>query len=76
MKSNRSDGNSKKRWGRRLGSTIGWAVLVNISYYVCLLKGMDLSWWVEYTRFMTYALGFLVGGLTITDTVLAVREKR
>jgi len=65
--------NSKKRWGRRLGSTITWAVLVNISYYICLFKGLDLSWWVEYTKFMTYALGFLIGGLTITDAILTAR---
>jgi len=79
--------NGKKRWGRRLGSTVGWAILVNVAYYICLFKGVnvayyiclfkgtDLSWWTEYTRYMTYALGFLIGGLTITDAILHTKEK-
>jgi len=67
------NGNGKKRWGRRLGSTIAWMILVNIAYYICLFKGVDLSWWAEYTKYMTYALGFLIGGLTITDAILHTR---
>jgi len=68
--------NGKKRWGRRLGSTVGWAILVNVAYYICLFKGTDLSWWTEYTRYMTYALGFLIGGLTITDAILHSKGQR
>jgi len=63
-----------KRWGRRLGSTIVWCVLTTVAYYICLFKGVDLSWWTEYTKYMTYALGFLVGGLTITDVILKTKN--
>jgi len=62
--------NNNKRWGRRLGSTIGWAVLVSAAFYISMFKGVDLGWFQAYVGYMTLALGFLVGGLTITDVVL------
>ena len=62
--------NKNKRWGRRLYSTIGVTILVTIAYYICLFKGLDIDWFASYTKYLTYFLGFLVGGLTITDVVL------
>ena len=58
-----------KRWGRRLGSTVGAMVLMTVAYYISMFKGLDISWWTEYAKYVTYLLGFLVGGLTITDAI-------
>jgi len=70
-----AENNNKKRWGRRLGTTIGWVVLTTIAYYICMFKGLDLDWWLAYAKYTTIALGFLVGGLTITDSVIAQLKK-
>jgi len=66
------ENNNKKRWGRRMGATIVWTILVSTAFYICLFKGVELSWWLEYAKYHTYALGFIVGTLTITDSVLKV----
>lgn len=63
-------GNDKKKWGRRLGCTICWAIFLIVAYYVCLFKGLDIAWFSEYAKYATLGLGFLIGGLTITDSVL------
>ena len=66
---------SKKRWGRRLGATIGAAILVTVAYYVVLFRGAELMWWVEYAKYTTYFLGFLVGGLSLTDVIGVMKKK-
>lgn len=68
------ENNNKKRWGRRVKATSIWAVLVTVAYYISVFKGVDMSGWLQYTQYMTYGLGFLVGTLTITDTVLGKRK--
>ena len=55
-----------------MGATIVWTILVSTAFYICLFKGVELSWWLEYAKYHTYALGFIVGTLTITDSVLKV----
>lgn len=65
-----TENNEKKRWGRRLSTTIAWAVLLNAAFYACVFKGIDVGWFQTYAGYMTLGLGFLVGGLTITDVVL------
>ena len=55
-----SNNDEKKRWGRRLGTTVAWAVLLNAAFYVCVLKGIDISWFQGYAGYMTLGLGFLV----------------
>lgn len=62
--------NDKKRWGRRVGSTLVWFVALQVAFYVSLFKGVDPSWFQYNAGFLTIGLGFLVGGLTITDAVL------
>jgi len=69
-----NENNEKKRWGRRVGSVIVWGILLTVAYYIVLFKGVDLSWWSEYGKFMTYGLGFLVGGLTATDLVATLKK--
>ena len=67
---NQIDALGKKRWGRRaLGGAV-WAILLTAAYYVILFKGGDLLWWTEYAKYMTYGLGFIVGGLSLTDIIL------
>ena len=65
-----AENNEKKRWGRRLGATIGWAVLLNVAFYFAATKGLDVEWFKTFSGYMTLGLGFLVGGLTLTDAVL------
>lgn len=65
-----NNNNDKKRFGRRLGTTIGATILITVAYYICLFQGHDISWFTTYTKYVSYFLGFLVGGLTITDVVL------
>jgi len=65
-----NENSEKKKWGRRLGCTIAWGVLITVAYYVVLFRGGDLTWFSEYSKYLTFGLGFLVGGLTITDVVL------
>jgi len=58
-----------KRWGRRLGATIGAVLLVTIAFYITLFNGAGFEWWDAYAKYILAALGFLVGGLTITDVI-------
>jgi len=60
--------------GRRYLATAIWAVLVNTVFYITLFQGKDLSWWAEYVKWHTYALGFVTGALTVTDVVLKKKE--
>lgn len=62
--------NNKKGWGRRVGAALLWTVLVNVAFYICVFKGFTFEWWTEYVKWHTYVLGFVVGGLTITDIVI------
>jgi len=64
------ENNDKKRWGRRVGSTVVWFLGTQTAFYVALFKGVDPSWFQYNAGFLTIGLGFLVGGLTITDAVL------
>jgi len=65
-----TNGNERKRWGRRLGVTIAWGILLVTTYYIVLFTGNDLVWFTEFAKFMTLGHGFLVGGLTVTDVAL------
>ena len=70
-----TNGNGKKVFGRRalLGFiTVG---LVEINFYFCALKPLDISWFTEHTRPLLYILGFIAGTLTITDTVREWKSK-
>lgn len=69
-----NENNEKRKWGRRAKSAIACGALLTISYYVCLFKGMDLTWFSEYAKYFTYILGFVVGGLTATDLVAVMKK--
>ena len=59
--------NGAKRFGRRALATVVYALLVTVSFYYSMIKGADIAWFSEYTKYMFGALGFLIGGLTATD---------
>ena len=59
-----TNGNGAKRFGRRAKATIVYAVLVTIAYYYTMVKGVDLTWFQSYVKYMFGALGFLIGGLS------------
>lgn len=66
--------NEKKRFGRRAACGFTTVALITGAFYVCVFKGVDLSWFVEYSKVMVYVLGFVVGGLTATDIVQGLRK--
>lgn len=43
--------------------------LLTAAFYVCLFKGVDIAWFVEYSKVIIFALLFVVSGLTATDTI-------
>ena len=65
-----TENNSGKRWGRRVGSCIVWLLATQAAFYVSIFKGVDVSWFQYNAGYLTIGLGFLVGGLTITDAIL------
>jgi hypothetical protein len=58
---------NKKRWGRRAVATGVWFVGLNVAFYLCLFRGVELAWWVEYAKYTAFGLVFMVSGLTATD---------
>ena len=60
---------NNKRWGRRLGSTIGAVLLITVAFYITLFKGVSFEWWDAYAKYTLAALGFLVGALSLTDVI-------
>ena len=61
------ENNEKKRFGRRAGGGIIAASLITVAFYICLFKGVDLTWLKFYTQWIVGVYGFVVGGLTLTD---------
>ena len=51
-----------------------WVVLTTVPYYICMFKGLDLEWWTEYAKQMTFWFGLIVGGLSITDIAFHLKE--
>lgn len=66
---------NNKRWGRRLGATISAVVLITISYYIVMIKGLDIAWWLDYAKIMAGILIALIGGLSLTDSITAGKKK-
>lgn len=58
-----------KRWGRRLGATIGAVLLITAAFYITLFRGAEFEWWNAYAKYTLAALGFLVGALSLTDFI-------
>jgi len=69
-----TNNNEKKRFGRRAACGFIIVALTTVAFYVCVFRGFDISWFAEYTRTMLFILGFVMGGLTITDTVKEWRK--
>jgi len=67
--------NGNKAWGRRATTSAVVIILTTVAYYVSLFKGMAVEWFIEYAKVMIYILGFVVGGLTITDGIMNWRAK-
>jgi hypothetical protein len=63
------ENNEKKRFGRRAGMAAITIILATVAYYICMFRGVDLSWFSEYVKTLLYVTGFVIGGLTITDSV-------
>ena len=66
---------SGKRCGRRLGATIGAVTLITIAYYIAMIKGLDIAWWLEYAKIIACILIALIGGLSLTDSITATKKK-
>jgi len=63
------ENNNGKRFGRRAACGFVTVTLTTVAFYISMFKGIDLSWFAEYTKAMLFILGFITGTLTITDTV-------
>jgi len=48
--------------------------LVSVPYYLCMFRGLDLSWWTEYAKQMTFWFGLAIGGLSLTDVAWNIKE--
>lgn len=62
------------RRNRRARSAWFTIILITIAYYICMFKGVSLDWFAEYAKTMLFILGFITGGLTITDAVMNWRN--
>ena len=59
---------------RRYKLGLLWAVLITVPYYLCMFRGMELDWWVQYAKQMTFWFAIIVGGLSVTDIAYQVKE--
>lgn len=71
---NKKPNGDRRRFGRRAWSTSVWALFNIMTFYICMFKGLDISWFMEFAKWTTYALTLVVTGLTVTD-VLYQRSK-
>lgn len=51
-----------------------WVGLINVSYYLCMFKSLEIAWWTEYSKQMTFWFGIIVGALTLTDIAFLIKE--
>ena len=59
----------KQAFNRRWKSGILGLSLVTVAYYVCLFTGKDLSWFIEYSKPVTYIVAGIIIGISVTDTM-------
>ena len=57
----------KRAWGRRVRAAAVWFVALELSFYFCILKHIDLKWFELHGEYLTAGLFFVVSGLTATD---------
>lgn len=62
--------NEEKRFGRRAGSTVVYAGLLLLIYGVTVFKSLPLEYFETPIKYLTFALAFVIGGLTATDIIL------
>ena len=51
-----------------------WVVLVTVPYYICMFKGLDIQWWIEYAKQATFWFAIVVGGLSATDIAYHIKD--
>lgn len=49
-------------------------VLITAAFYVCMFKDVSIDWFVEYGKFIIFALLFVVTGITTTDSIAKWRN--
>jgi len=57
----------KRAWSRRVRAAAVWFVALELSFYFCILKHIDLKWFKLHGEYLTAGLFFVVSGLTATD---------
>jgi hypothetical protein len=59
----------RKAQNRRAKFTSVALVLVTVAFYICLFKGTDIEWFIEYGKLVILLLFFIVGGISATDGI-------
>ena len=67
------NGNGRKAMNRRAKFTAVALVLVTVAFYICLFKGADINWFIEYGKYVMLCLLFVVTGITATDAIMKWR---
>lgn len=67
--------NEKKRFGRRALLGFVSLALIEVNFYFSVYKHLDLAWFTKHTEVVLYLLGFIIGGLTLTDIVKEWKAK-
>ena len=59
---------------RRFTLGLIWAGLINLNYYLVYFGGREQSWFLEYSKSMSFWFAVIVGGLTLTDLGWYIKE--
>ena len=60
---------SGQQFNRRFRTGCLALALITVSYYICMFKHVDLSWFLEYSKLVVYVAGGVILGITLTDSI-------
>lgn len=70
-----SNGNGGvKSFNRRFKTGCLALGLITVSYYLCLFKNVEINWFLEYAKIVSFITGAVILGLTLTDGIGAFRK--
>ena len=74
MSEQNRNGNRYRAQNRRAKFTAVALALLTVAFYVCLFKGSDIAWFIEYGKYVMFSLLFVVTGITTTDVIAKLRD--
>jgi hypothetical protein len=65
----------KRTFNRRARTGWGAIALITAAFYICMFKGIDLSWFKEYCIVIFTLAGSVILGISVTDGIAAWKSK-